>query len=374
MVPLIDGHLDLAWNALAWNRDLRESVEELRSREVDLHDDKARTHATVSLPEMRRGGVMACLGTVLARSKPAVRPVQRVSIDYVDQTIASAVARGQLAYYHVLADAGHVRMINTGQEFAAHCAAWQRNADAPLGVVVAMEGADPIISPDDAQGWWDAGLRVVGLAHYGPSAYAMGTVSASSEDSIANPSMTADDWVDGITDAGRALLAEFERLGMIVDATHLSDRCLDELLDGFGGTILASHCNCRGLVDRQRQLPDHHLRGLIDRGSVIGAALDAWMLDASWVLGGENDGLLRLASVADHMDYVCQLAGNTRHSGIGSDLDGGFGTEQSPRDLDTIADLQKLGGLLRDKGYNDEDVAAIFHGNWLRLLSESLPD
>lgn len=373
-IPMIDAHLDLAWSAVSWNRDLTQSIDELRQREDQMDDDDARGHGTVSLPEMRRAGIMACLGTVLARSSPSVRSDRRINIDYVNSSIAAAVAGGQLAYYHVLADAGHVRMINTASQLTAHCDAWQQGSDEPLGVVLAMEGGDPIISPQHAQQWWDAGLRVVGLAHYGPSAYAMGTTVVSASDTAINPAPTPRDAKDGLTDTGRELLREFERLGMIVDATHLSDQSLDELLDTFGGAMLASHANCRALVDRQRQLPDHHLRALIERGAVIGAALDAWMLDPGWTEDGANRASLRLEAVANHMDHVCQLAGNTQHSGIGSDLDGGFGFEQTPGDLDTIADLQKLGGMLRDRGYNDDDVAAMFHGNWLRLLTCALPD
>ncbi|MDP6051731.1 MAG: membrane dipeptidase, partial [Candidatus Latescibacteria bacterium] len=73
----------------------------------------------------------------------------------------------------------------------------------------------------------------------------------------------------------------------------------------------------------------------------------------------------------DHMDHICQLAGNARHAAIGSDLDGGFGGEQSPHDLDTIADEHKFVDLLADRGYSDDNVTAILHGNWLRLLRQA---
>jgi len=77
-----------------------------------------------------------------------------------------------------------------------------------------------------------------------------------------------------------------------------------------------------------------------------------------------------MAKVVDQIDHICQLAGNYRHVAIGTDLDGGYGREQTPCDLDTIADLQKLSPLLAERGYSSEDIAAILHGNWGRFLHE----
>ena len=112
-------------------------------------------------------------------------------------------------------------------------------------------------------------------------------------------------------------------------------------------------------MDRQRQLRDSDIRKIVDRGGVIGASFDAWMLDPGC---GQGPGKVRrvatLETVADHIDHVCQLAGSAKHSAIGSDLDGGFGTEQSPADLDTIADLRKLPAILKRRGYSDDDIAA----------------
>jgi membrane dipeptidase len=138
--------------------------------------------------------------------------------------------------------------------------------------------------------------------------------------------------------------------------------------------VLASHNNCRALVPHQRQFSDAQLRAIFERDGVIGAAFDAWMMQLGWVSGQSTNEGVTLNTVVDHMDHVCQLAGNSRHAGIGTDLDGGYGREQSPCDLDTIADLQKLAGLLADRGYNDEDIGAIMHGNWLRLLRQAWTD
>jgi membrane dipeptidase len=137
--------------------------------------------------------------------------------------------------------------------------------------------------------------------------------------------------------------------------------------------VLASHHNCRALVPGDRQMADDQVRRLVERGAVIGAAMDDWMLYPGWVRGESDPALVSLNDVVDHIDRVCQLAGNSRHAAIGTDLDGGYGTEQTPGDLDTIADLQKLPALLQQRGYGEQDVANIMHGNWLRLLRAALP-
>jgi membrane dipeptidase len=324
MKRIFDGHLDLSWNALSWGRDITLDLDELNGGEAGLTDHPARRRATTTLPEMRRGRIAACQATLLARAKPEVKKPEghsRLSLDYSNQEIAYAVAQGQLAYYRVLERRGEVRMSRPAGELDEHWNAWRDDDSArqPIGLILAMEGADPIVDPDQAAAWWDDGLRSVNLAHYGRSRYAIGTGD------------------DGpLTSDGVRLLQEFERLGMILDATHLSDRSFFEALDRFGGPVLASHNNCRALVPNGRQFSDEQIRLLIGRGAVIGAALDAWMLAPGWIIGRTSRAIVHLDAVADHIDHVCQLAGNCRHAAIGSDLDGGFGTEQVPAGLDRI--------------------------------------
>ncbi|HLV35571.1 MAG TPA: membrane dipeptidase, partial [Spirillospora sp.] len=221
----------------------------------------------------------------------------------------------------------------------------------PLGFVISMESADPILEPEDLEEWYQAGVRLIGPAHYGMGRYAGGTGVE-----------------DGLTERGCRLLDEMARLGVILDLTHLSDKSFWQALERFGGPVIASHNNCRALVPHQRQFSDEQIRAIIERDGVIGAAFDDWMLYPGWIKGVTSTREVTLARVVDHIDHVCQLAGSSAHAGIGSDLDGGFGREQSPCDLDTIVDLQKIAGLLRERGYSDADVAAIMHGNWLRLL------
>jgi len=133
--------------------------------------------------------------------------------------------------------------------------------------------------------------------------------------------------------------------------------------------VIASHNNCRSLVPYQRQFDDAQLKAVFDRDGVIGAAFDAWMLDPNWDRQNPDNSAVTLNTVVDHIDHVCQLAGNCRHAAIGTDLDGGFGLEQSPSDIDSIADLQNLVPLLEQRGYSQSGIESIMYGNWCRLIS-----
>lgn len=361
MKHIIDTHLDLAWNALSWGRDLKQPLEAVNRYEAGMTDDDARGHATTSLPELRRAGVAVCLATIQARTKPEVRPAEglsRHSLDYSSPEITYAVGQGQLAYYRLLEEQGEIRMLHTAADLQRHWAEWQNGPGErlPIGIILAMEGADPIVSAGQAEAWFRDGLRSVSLAHYGMSRYAAGTAASG-----------------GLTPKGIRLLEEFERLGVILDVTHLSDDAFFESLERFSGPVMASHNNCRALVPGQRQFSDDQIRKLIARDAVIGVAMDAWMLYPDWKIDRVPREAVRLESVVDHIDHICQLAGNCRHAGIGSDLDGGYGTEQTPYGLDTIADLQKLAGILSARGYADDEIDAIFHGNWLEFFRKHLP-
>lgn len=343
---LIDGHLDLAMNALNWDRNLDLDVYAIRQAEAGM-TEKGRARGTVSLPELRKAEVALCFATVIDRT----RHPGSTSTGSACQEISYAKAQGQLAYYRILEAEGKVRLLTDWPSLQAHLAAWPQ---APVGIIPSMEGADPIVWPGQVAKWWEDGLRVVSLSHYGRSAYAYGH-----------------DMEGGLTEAGQALLKEMEVIGMILDVSHLSERAFWEALERFQGPVLASHNNCRALVPGNRQFTDEQIRALIARQGVIGVALDAWMLYPGWVRGETSPSVVSLEAVADHIDHICQLAGNAAHAAIGSDLDGGYGTEQTPHDLDTIADLQKIAPILARRGYSQEEIARIFHGNWLALLERA---
>lgn len=348
---LVDAHLDLAMNALEWDRNLDLSVGEIRQVEQGM-TQPGRARGTTTLPEMRSGEIFLSVVTVISRT---ARP-GGLSTGAASQEISCAKSRGQLAYYRVLESQNKVRIITEAKQLAPHLKEWQQNpASAPLGFILSMEGADPIVWPEQVHEWYELGLRQISLSHYGVSAYAHGTGTEG-----------------GLTEQGADLLREMDKAGMALDLTHLADIAFWEAFEHFDGPVLASHNNCRALVPNQRQFTDEQIKAIVDRDGVIGAALDAWMLYPNWQRGKTDPSVLPLSSVADHIDHVCQLAGNCQHAAIGSDLDGGYGTEQTPRDLDTIADLQKLDQLLTDKGYSPQDIEAIFHGNWLRFFTRAL--
>jgi membrane dipeptidase len=252
--------------------------------------------------------------------------------------------------------------IRDGAGLARHLALWdaesgeERSAKLPIGYILSLEGADSLLSPRHLERAFAAGLRAIGPAHYGPGVYANGT-----------------DAFGGLNERGRELLREARRLGLILDATHLCDESFWEALELFDGPVWASHQNVRTLVPHVRQFNDDQLRALIARGAVIGAAFDAWMLVPGWVRGKttpQSSGV-RLEHVVDHIEHVCQLAGNSRHAGIGSDLDGCFGTEQTPQDLETIADLRKLRDVLQRRGYSVDDIENICWRNFVNFVREA---
>jgi membrane dipeptidase len=345
---VFDSHLDLSWNALGWNRDLRLSVAEIRAAELGM-TERGRQTNTVCFPEMRRGEVGICIATLLARCNPAGRSM----LDYRTQEIAYSVAQGQLAYYRALQDDGVCRIVRDLAGLKQSFEEWQSVAgEVPFGFIISMEGADPIIAPSQVGRWWEDGLRALGISHYGPSAYGHGTGCSG-----------------GLTAKGRDLLRAMEECGMILDLTHSADESFWEALSLFHGPVLASHNNCRALVPGDRQYSDDQVKAIVERDGVVGAVFDAWMLVPDWKITTPNTATL--ANVADQMDHICQLAGNARHVAIGTDLDGGYGTEQSPTDLNTIADLQKIPEMLRGRGYSEADIEGIFYGNWMRLFTRA---
>jgi len=347
---IFDAHLDLAMNALEWNRDLTQSVAEIRLREAGLTDKVDRGNGTVAFPDMRRGGIGICVATQIARfvkrnnSLPGWHSPEQ----------AWAQTQGQLAWYRAMEEAGQMRQITDRASLQKHIDSWNdAPGTSPIGYVLSLEGADSILTMGHLERSYAQGLRALGPAHYGPGTYAQGT-----------------DATGGIGLRGRELLREMQRLGIILDVTHLCDDSFWEAIDHFDGPIWASHSNCRALTPHNRQFSDEQIKVLIERGAVIGAALDAWMMLPNWIRGKTTPSAagLKLERLLDHIDHVCQIAGNALHSGIGSDLDGAFGREQSPEDLDTIADLAQLPAMFARRGYKTEDVERIMSGNFISFL------
>ncbi|PUZ27492.1 membrane dipeptidase [Chitinophaga costaii] len=351
----IDAHLDLSMNALEWNRDLRLSVEAIRGREQGLTDKPDRAKGVVSLPALRQGNVGLVVATQIARFVAPNNPLP----GWHSPEQAWAQTQGQLAWYNAMEAAGEMVQVKDRTSLEAHLNTWAQAGDdktKPIGYILSLEGADSIVDISYLERAYENGLRAVGPAHYGPGRYAQGT-----------------DATGFMGPQGHALLKEMERLGIILDATHLCDDSFWEALDHFHGPVWASHNNCRALVQHNRQFSDEQIKALVARGAVIGGAMDAWMIVPGWQRGLSDPKAMacNLEKVIDHMDHICQVAGNARHIGIGSDLDGAFGKEQCPYDLETIADLRKIPDLLARRGYSAADIEGVMHGNWLRFLRDA---
>ena len=351
----IDAHLDLSMNAMEWNRDLTRPLTEINAREQGMTDKPDRGNGTVSLPELRKGNVGLVVATQIARFVATDNPLP----GWHSPQQAWAHTQGQLAWYRVMEKQGELKQIRDWQGLEAHLAYWNAGEDKSqkaIGYILSLEGADSIVSLDYLETAFENGLRALGPAHYGPGRYAYGTDSSAP-----------------LSQQGKDLLRKMDELGIILDATHLCDLAFWDALDHFQGPVWASHNNCRALVDHNRQFSDEMIKALIARGAVIGGVFDAWMLSPGWIRGKSTpkERNVTLATLLDHMDHICQLAGNANHIGIGSDLDGAFGKEQCPSDLETIADLQKIPDLLLARGYSEEDVQQVMHGNWLRFLKKA---
>jgi len=349
---IVDAHLDLSMNAIEWNRDLCKPVAEINATEKGLSDKPDRGQAVVSLPELRKGNIGLVVATQIARYVTPDNPLP----GWHSPEQAWAQTQGQLAWYNAMEEAGEMVQIIDLDSLEKHLTLWDDGTlkdKKPVGYILSLEGADSLITLQHLERAYGYGLRAVGPAHYGPGRYAQGT-----------------DATGFMGETGKQLLKEMERLNIILDATHMCDDCFWEALNNFGGHVWASHNNCRALVDHNRQFSDEQLKELIRRGAVIGLPLDAWMMVPNWVRGKSNPREMNcnLEVMLDHLDHICQLAGNTFHAGIGSDLDGAFGKEQCPYDLETIADLQKIPLLLLHRSYSEQDVENIIHGNWIRFL------
>jgi membrane dipeptidase len=352
--PLIlDSHLDLSFSALQINRDLKQPATTVR-----VHDSVQTMEGfgscTVTLPDLRRGNVGLVCATVMSRLDPNDKWTRT---GQYCQAQCHGVGRGHLAYYQALEREGLLTFVKSVKDLDNTITAWQNpTADTPFGLILCMESADPILGPDQVPEWYDLGLRMVSISHYGTSTYSHGTGTEG-----------------GLLPPAKPLLDALKTAGIIVDLTHLTDEAHWELLEIYDGPVAASHHNCRALTPGQRQLTDEMIHSIAERDGVIGAAFDAWMLDPGWqrkVPPFEQLTNATLETVADHIDHICQLLGTSRHCGIGTDLDGGFGTEQAPRDLNTIADLQKLLPIFARRGYSQEEIDGLFSGNWIRLFRD----
>ncbi|MEY4539571.1 MAG: hypothetical protein RLZZ306_1328 [Bacteroidota bacterium] len=361
----IDAHLDLATNAISLNRDLKKSVFDIRKfeKELNLSDTQDRGNGTVALPELRQGNIGLVLATIISRYSEKGHQIPTLKLNgWHSPEQAYAFAQAQLGWYRVMEEQAEMIQITSNKQLDKHLSLWNdqniSNEKKPIGYILSLEGADSIIDLSYLEKYYQNGLRAIGPAHFGPGRYAAGTHSDGS----------------GLTKIGKELLREMNKKNMALDATHLTDKGFFEAMDIFEGTVWASHQNCRTIISGERQFSDEQIKMIIERGGVMGGALDAWMLYEDYKMAKDSPLQLgiNLEKLVNHFDHICQMAGNANHIAFGTDLDGLFGTEQSPYDLDTIADVSKFEQILTGRGYSKEHIENIFHKNWLRVFREIL--
>ena len=346
---IFDAHLDLAMNALEWNRDLTKSVYQIRESEKGMVDKPDRGNNTVSLDAMRKGNIGICVATQIAGIKNKINPHGWSSMEQ-----AWAQTQGQLGWYKEMEKNGemyHIYDLNTLDNQIEN---WQKETKKkPIGYILSLEGADSLVNIDYLEKSYMLGLRAIGPAHYGPGVYAHGTDSNG-----------------GIGQKGKELVKKIEELNLILDVTHLSDTSFWETIEIYNGNLWASHNNCRKFVNHNRQFSDDQIKEIIRRDGVIGVPLDAWMMVPNWIRGESNPEAMgvSLNQMIENIDHICQLSGNSNHVGIGTDLDGAFGIEQTPTDIDTIADLQKIPLMLKKIGFSENDIEKVMNKNFISFL------
>ena len=363
MLPLIvDAHEDIAYNILNFGRDYTRAAVETRHLETESGSAAPEHNGETLLgwPDYQRGRVAVVFSTLFV-SPIRRRPGEWDKQVYADYDQAHRLYRSQLDAYHKLADdrPDHFRLIVSRADLETVLTHWaDPNAEShPVGFVPLMEGAEGVRTPSELEEWWKWGVRVIGPAWAG-TRFCGGTRDPGP-----------------LTDEGRLLLKIMSDIGFTLDLSHMDELSARQSLDLYPGPIIASHANVAALVpgyDGNRLLEDGVIQGILERDGIIGVVPFCRFLDYQWKFGQSRDSIT-LETLATHVDRICQMAGDARHAGLGSDFDGGFGLSAAPAGVDTIADLQKLGPVLSAKGYNDEQVAAVLGKNWLRHLQTYLP-
>ncbi len=343
---IIDGHLDLAYGAVFYGRNLEHlSPQQIRI----LEPNNEHGLCTTTLSALRQAGVAVAFATLFAA--PAVQwttpgLVNPRGYSSPDQAHAQAIA--QLEVYEGWAARGAVRIIKSQADLAHHLELWA--SDKITGLVILMEGADPIRQPSELEYWYRRGVRILGTS-WGRTRYAGGT-----------------EMPGGLTNIGRELIAAVESKQMILDASHQSWEAFWESLEVGITRLVASHSNAFALrASTNRHLTDAMLRQILARDGRVGVVLLNSFLDARWTRENRAVSVTFEHQVKAHFDHLASIIGWNR-LGIGSDSDGGFGAEEAPEGFETILDLEKIGDVVPP-----EHRAGVLGGNWLSYLEKNLP-
>lgn len=357
---IVDAHQDIAWNYFNNGRDFRENALARRRRETDRVFLSRYERSMVGLPDNLMGRLAVICGTIfVSPTWTKMYPDEKVFYDTPQE--AYRLGMQQLDYYHRLADEhDKIVLVQTQTDLDAVLATWNDDCDFDdhkMGLIVLMEGADPILEPAQLEEWHARGLRVVGPA-WTQTRYSGGTKA-----------------LGPLTNLGRELLETMATYGMVLDLSHMAPEAVIEAIDRYEGPLFASHSNPLSFrPDRpDRNLSDDTIRGIAERDGVVGILPYNLFLVRGWAMGDRKDAAT-MDTVIAAIDHVCQITGNAQHVGIGSDFDGGFGGESAPVGFETTTDLLTIGPKLAARGYAPDDITAILSGNFLRVLRAGLPD
>lgn len=354
---IVDAHQDIAYNALCFARDYRQSALKKRRNEVGTDHPKRNGSVTTGLPEAIAGRIALVFATLFVAPK-SKKPAGWDDMSYTDIKTANKLAMQQMDYYQRITDEDdRLRLVQNEADLDAVLATWA--ADKPIterqqGLVILMENADPIIEPRQFEEWYEMGVRLVGPA-WQATRYCGGTGQPGP-----------------LTDLGRELLEVMASFNVILDLSHMAEQSYLEAVDRYEGVIIASHSNPRKFCNTDRHLSDEMIRLLAERDGVIGVVMANQFLDGDWRGNGAHKHDVTLQRVTEIIDHICQTTGSAAHVGLGSDFDGGFGVESIPQEFDTVADLWQIKDALTTRGYETDDVSAILGGNMTRKLRESL--
>lgn len=358
---IIDGHEDIAWNMLEFGRDYTQSALDIRKKEAEKKSQEHSGICMLGKPEWIKGRVALVFATLFA--PPGTHCFGfNPNFVYSNREEAHQLYLNNLETYLYLTNnyPDTFRLITKRLDLKNHLDTWLNNKENPaIGLVLLMEGAEGIRHPREVEYWHEKGLRIVG-----PS-WSRTRYGGSSSD--AGP----------LTQEGIQLLNEMQKLGMGLDLTHLSAEAAKQALNHYNGIIIASHSNAQALLphspESARHLTDDIIRGIVEHNGVIGVVPFNRFLNDAWGMGDPKE-TVAFEEIIKQIDYICNLVGNALHIGIGSDFDGMFGSESVPSGIETVADLRKIGDALLSRGYSEQDIEAIFSGNWLRVLETILPE
>ncbi|MBK6645775.1 MAG: membrane dipeptidase [Anaerolineales bacterium] len=363
MPILVDAHADIAYNMLKYGRDYTRPVSETRALEAGSPIIKENGDTLISWHEYQRGRVAVIFATLFA-SPLRFRSYETEPLVYKTFDEAHKLYSDQLDVYHRMQDSvpDKFTILASKRDLKTHLDQWHSStpeASNPVGMIILMEGAEAIRNIRELEMWHERGVRLIGPAWVG-TRYCGG-------------------WKEPgpLTDDGRKLLSAMSDFNFTLDLSHMDERAAVEALDVYEGPIVGTHANCAALMPNSgtnRHFTDRIIEGVVARDGVVGVVPFNSYLKAGWSREKDHPREeVPLDVVADHIDHICQLAGDSLHAGIGSDFDGGFGLQSVPPEIDTVADLQKLVSLLRSRGYSEADAGNILGGNWLARLKRDLP-